>query len=229
MCLASTRSSQLSYTRKSEEVLVAARLWRVNRWPKVVRSTRCPCRGRRRTACHVMPFVRLFSIPNDSVVQRRRAAPAAASACEPEPLVHAHALIPPQQRSPGSPARSAPSSRAPLRAVAHPRLHPHPSDSGHEHNGRSTRRPNAQAASCTLPRVPAACRQVGRDSPAREIRPAHPRAARRPRRAAVPAPGSPRPGQEAASRKVRRRAPRVPPWETRSGSRSPGRRSPRDA
>ena len=30
LCLASTRSSQLSYTRKSEEVLVASRLWRVN-------------------------------------------------------------------------------------------------------------------------------------------------------------------------------------------------------
>src|SRR5262245_60574075 len=40
LCLASTRSSQLSYTRKSEEVLVAARLTGVNqRAAKVVRST----------------------------------------------------------------------------------------------------------------------------------------------------------------------------------------------
>jgi hypothetical protein len=38
-CLASTRSSQLSYTRESEEVLVAARLWGVNQWPEVVRPT----------------------------------------------------------------------------------------------------------------------------------------------------------------------------------------------
>jgi hypothetical protein len=30
LCLASTRSSQLSYTRKSEDVLVAPSLWRVN-------------------------------------------------------------------------------------------------------------------------------------------------------------------------------------------------------
>ena len=39
LCLASTRSSQLSYTRKSEEVLVAPRVLRVNQWPKVVRTT----------------------------------------------------------------------------------------------------------------------------------------------------------------------------------------------
>ena len=39
LCLASTRSSQLSYTRKSEDVLVSPRILGVNQWPKVVHST----------------------------------------------------------------------------------------------------------------------------------------------------------------------------------------------
>ena len=38
LCLASTRSSQLSYTRKSEQKLVAARLSGVNQRANVVRS-----------------------------------------------------------------------------------------------------------------------------------------------------------------------------------------------
>ena len=45
LCLASTRSSQLSYTRKSEEVLVAARLSGVNQWPEVVRPTPVSMQG----------------------------------------------------------------------------------------------------------------------------------------------------------------------------------------
>src|SRR5437879_7956513 len=57
LCLASTRSSQLSYTRKSEEVLVAPRVLRVNQWPKVVRTTQgaregCPYFDRLPVARH---------------------------------------------------------------------------------------------------------------------------------------------------------------------------------
>jgi hypothetical protein len=69
LCLASTRSSQLSYTRKSEEVLVAARLSGVNQLPKVVRSTP--------GASHRASHFGHVQVPRELRTSRSRAASAA--------------------------------------------------------------------------------------------------------------------------------------------------------